>query len=101
MRAHPHIPTYSVAFHFRISSFFTPFILLLVGIPCLIGFEESIQSRFVGVLISIAVSAGFYTLLFVFNSIGESGTVPPVLAGWLPVVVIGSLGLYLFESRLS
>jgi lipopolysaccharide export system permease protein len=101
MRENPHSPSYAVAFHLRLASFFTPFILLLVGIPCLIGYEESVKSRFVGVLISIAVSAGFYTLMFVFNSIGESGNVPAVLAGWLPVVVVGSLGLYLFESRLS
>lgn len=101
MQRHPRVAAYSVAFHWKLAAFFNPFVLLLVGIPCLIGQENALRSRFVGVLVSIAVAAAFYTLIFVFNSIGESGTVHPALAGWLPVTVIGSLGLYLFESRLS
>ncbi len=98
VRQQPDIPLFRVLFHSRLASFFNPFILLLVGIPCLVGFERSIESRFLSVIIGILVAAGFYTLTFVFASMGKTLTVPPVLAGWFPSVVATAAGLWLFES---
>ena len=56
MRAAPHIPEYRVAFHSRLASTFIPFLLLLVGIPVLVGFEEAAKNRFLGVLMCVLVA---------------------------------------------
>ncbi len=100
-REQPGIPHFRVLLHSRLASFFSPFILLLVGIPCLIGFEHSVNSRFLSVIIGIVVAAGFYVLTFIFTSMGETLTVPAVLAGWLPSIVAGSAGLWLFQAMLT
>lgn len=101
MRASPHIPEYRVAFHSRLASTFIPFLLLLVGIPILVGFENSAQNRFLGVLICVLVAGGHYVLVFVSNSMGGTGVLHPALAGWLPVIITGPAGICLFESMLT
>ena len=101
MRASPHIPEYRVAFHSRLASTFIPFLLLLVGIPVLVGFERSAKNRFLGVLICVLVAGAHYVLVFVSNSMGETGVMPPTLAGWLPIIVTGPVGITLFESMLT
>ncbi|MHC4788460.1 MAG: LptF/LptG family permease [Planctomycetota bacterium] len=98
MRRQPGVPFFRVAFHSRLASFFAPLILLLVGCPCLVGFESSVQSRFLGVVVGIAVAGSLYGLTFVFTSMGNTSALNPVLAAWLPAIVVGAVGLWLFES---
>lgn len=98
---YPGVPYFRVAFHSRLASFFGPIILLLLGVPCLVGFERSVNSRFLGVVLSILLAGGLYALTFVFSSMGNSGTLHAVLAGWLPTIMSGAAGLWLFESMLT
>jgi len=98
IRRNPNIPDFRVVYYSRLASIFNPIILLLVGIPCLVGFEQTVRSRFLAAIISIVVAAGFYALSFVFGSMGATQTVPPVIAGWLPTIIGGSAGLWLFEG---
>jgi len=101
IRQQPEIPHFRVLFHLRLASFFSPFILLLIGIPCLVGFERSIRSRSLSIIITIVVAAGFYALSFVFASMGDTQSLPPALAGWFPSIAGGAAGLWLFESMLT
>lgn len=98
IRRNPNVPDFQVVFHSRLAAIFSPIILLLVGIPCLIGFEQSVRSRFLGVIVSIVVAAGFYTLGFIMASMGATDTVNPIIAGWLPSIIGGSVGLWLFQG---
>ena len=98
IRRNPNVPDFRVVYHSRIAAILSPIILLLVGIPCLIGFETTVKSRFLGVIVSILVAAGFYALSFALSSMGATETVNPILAGWLPSAVGGSAGLYLFQG---
>jgi lipopolysaccharide export system permease protein len=98
IRRNPNVPDFRVVYHSRIASILSPIILLLIGIPCLIGFETTVKSRFLGVIVSIVVAAGFYALGFALSSMGATETVNPILAGWLPSIVGGSAGLYLFQG---
>lgn len=98
IRRQPDIPLFRVLFHSRLASFFYPFVLLLVGVPWLVGFEHSVESRFLSIIVGILVAAGFYTLTFVFASMGKTLTLPPILAGWLPTITATAAGLWLFES---
>jgi lipopolysaccharide export LptBFGC system permease protein LptF len=101
IRLNPQVPFFRVSFHSRLASFFSPLLLLLVGLPCLVGFERAVNSRFLGVIIAVAVASGLYGLTFVFNSMGTTGALHPVLAGWLPPIIVAAVGLYLFESMLT
>jgi lipopolysaccharide export system permease protein len=98
IRRNPNVPGFQVVYHSRLASIFSPIILLLIGVPCLIGFEQSVRSRFLGAIISIVVAAGFYALGFILSSMGSTETVNPVLAGWLPSIIGGSVGLWLFQG---
>jgi lipopolysaccharide export system permease protein len=101
MREQPDIPHFRVLFHSRVASFFTPFILLLVGIPCLVGFERSVRSRFLGAVVCIVVAVAFYVVTFVFTSMGETRTLPALAAAWLPAIGGGCAGLWLFQAMVT
>jgi len=98
MRQYPALPYFKVTFNARLASFFDPLVLLLVGVPWVVGFEQSIQSRFIGVVVCIAVAAAHYALGFVLTSMGTAGVVPAAVAGWLPTWLLGGLGVVLFLS---
>jgi lipopolysaccharide export LptBFGC system permease protein LptF len=98
---YPHVPYFRVAYHSRIASIFTPVVLLLIGIPCLVGFEQAVRSRFLGIIVCILVAAGVYLVTFVLGSMGMSNTLNAVLCGWLPTILAGAVGLWLFQSILT
>lgn len=101
MKRQSDIPHFKVSFHSRLATAFIPFILLLIGMPVLIGFEHSAHSRFLGIMVCVFVSAAYYTMVFVCTSMGQTGVIDPVIAGWFPVIVGGSSGVFLFESMLT
>ncbi len=95
-RKNPNVPAFSVMLHSRLAEPFVPFVLLLVGIPLLVGFEHPTQSRVLGIVVCILVAGGFYVLSFVCVSLAKTGVVDPVLAAWFPTGLMGAAGLYLF-----
>lgn len=101
MQTQPSIPHFEVSFHSRLAAAFIPFILLLIGVPVLVGFEHSAHSRFLGIVVCVVVAAAYYVMVFVCTSMGQTGVIDPVIAGWLPVIVGGSSGVFLFESMLT
>jgi lipopolysaccharide export LptBFGC system permease protein LptF len=100
-REYPRVAHFRVSYHSRFASFFSPLVLLLIGVPCLVGFERSVNSRFLGVFIGIALATGLYALTFVFHSMGTTGALDPVAACWLPPIAGGAAGLWLFQSMLT
>ena len=101
MRTHHGVPSVRVAFHSRLAGFFTPIILLLAGVPLLIGTERSVNSRMFGVIVCILLATGLYVLTFIFTSMGSTGTLDPLVAGWMPTIMAGAGGLWLFQSMLT
>lgn len=98
IREQPGIPAYRVMYHGKLSAIFAPLILLVLGIPLISGSDAKSRSRFLGTSICIAVSALFYIMTFVCTNMGNAGMISPVLAGWLPTITLGSLGLILFDQ---
>jgi len=92
----PRNPRLRVMFQSRLAASLAPFVLLLLGIPLLIGFEQSTQSRVLGAFVCILVTAGFHVLSFVSISMGNTGLLHPVVAAWLPPVLAGGVGSWLF-----
>jgi len=94
----PENPRYSVMFHARVASPLTNFVLLFLGIPFVVGFERMSRNVFLRVGISILVCCAFFVLSYICMNLGNMGILYPVLAAWLPVVLFGSLGLFLFDG---
>lgn len=97
VRQNPDNPRFRVMFHSRLAKPLAPFVLLLIGIPLLIGFEHTLQSRVLGAVVCIVVAAVYHVLSFVAISMGNTGAIHPIWAAWsMPVIGIG-VGLFLFS----
>ncbi|MCJ7833023.1 MAG: LPS export ABC transporter permease LptF [Deltaproteobacteria bacterium] len=77
--------------------FSLPFSCLVFG---LIAFPLGLQSRLAGrswaVILGGAVFFIYYLILSLAFSLGEKGSLSPMIGLWLPNVVVGALGGYLF-----
>lgn len=93
----PNNPRNSVLFHSRIAYTLTHFVLLLLGIPLVVGFERLSRNLFLRVGICVFICGIFYTLSFICSNLGNTGLIHPILAAWLPIVIFGSVGLLFFD----
>ncbi|MBM4082238.1 MAG: YjgP/YjgQ family permease [Planctomycetes bacterium] len=98
IRKEPTNLKYRVLLHGRAVQPLVGVVLLLIGIPFIVGYETLSHSRFLGLLACIVVCGVFWTLTFLCNSLGTSGYCPPALAAWLPVMLFGAVGLLLFDA---
>lgn len=72
------------------------FVLLLVGLPFLVGGERGrgVERVAVGLLICIA----YFAVDFIARTLGITGQIGPVYAAWFPFVLFGSLGAVLYGT---
>ncbi|MFN4279079.1 LptF/LptG family permease [Thermosynechococcus sp.] len=71
-----------------------PFLCLsfaLVGAVLGISSPRQGQGRAFG--LSVAIIFGYYFGAFIFTAFGEGGAVSPILASWLPKVIVGAIAL--------
>lgn len=93
----PDNPRNRVLFHSRIAYTLTHFVLLLLGIPLVVGFERLSRNLFLRVGLCVLICGIFYALSFVCSNLGNTGMIHPVLAAWLPIVIFGFVGLLFFD----
>ncbi|MDR4507290.1 MAG: LptF/LptG family permease [Candidatus Brocadiaceae bacterium] len=93
----PSNPRNYVCFHSRIAYPLTHFVLLLLGIPLVIGFERLSRNLFLRVGFCILACGIFYSLTFICSNLGNTGILHPILAAWLPIVIFGSVGILFFD----
>jgi lipopolysaccharide export system permease protein len=78
--------------------FSLPFACLVLG---LIAFPLGLQSRLAGrswaAILGGTVFFIYYLFLSLAFSLGERGTLPPIIGLWLPNIFVGLIGLYLFR----
>lgn len=94
-RLHPEMYNLGVRFHFRAAFPFANLILLLVGLP--VALRSRSRSFFLGAALSALVVASFFCTSYLFLRLGYAGILPPLFAGWVPVVLFGSAGSVLFR----
>jgi len=82
-----------IELHRKFSIPFTCLILGIIGLP--LGLMRRAKGRSWGIALSIAVFMIYYILLFVSDSLGETGKLNPVLAMWIPNMVLGATTLIL------
>lgn len=75
----------------------TTFALALIGIPLAITPPRVQYNR--GFLFSIIIIFIYYVIRALSLNLGATGTIPPCLAAWLPVIVLAVLGSYLFYKK--
>lgn len=89
---------YSVIFHSRLAYPLTNFVILLLGIPFIIGFEQISKNIFLRVGFCAVICCAFYVLNYFCVNMGSSGLLHPILAAWLPIIIFGCLGIFFFDT---
>jgi len=74
-------------------------VLLLVGIPLLMRRDRHRATE--GIAAGAILSVFYFATDFVLRNLGLQGSLDPLLAAWLPVLLFGSLGLVLYDSMKS
>lgn len=92
-------PRWETLMHARLAEPFTSFVMTLAGIPFAIrNARSSGPAR--GIALTIVTGFTFYVLNALSVSLGQSGMIPPVIAGWGVPILFLLLGTLLLK-RLS
>lgn len=83
-----------IEFHRKFSIPFACFALGLLAIP--LGMLPSSAGRSFGLGLGLVSVLLYYLLLSAGKVFGEAGAYPPVIGMWVPNIVMGSIGLFLF-----
>jgi lipopolysaccharide export system permease protein len=85
----PEVPELRVKWHQKLAIPFACFIFVLLGST--MGIRPQRSSSSVGLGVSVLVLFLYYVLMSLFGMMGE---LSPVLAAWLPNIIIGGYGFY-------
>lgn len=88
-----------VRFHQKLSQPLACLIVALAGAP--LGLLARRSRSNIGLVYSAAVVFAYYVMVSTSGALGESGRLDPLLAAWLPNILIGSVGLIIlyFKAR--
>ena len=75
---------------------FAHIVLLLVALPFLLRYERSKGPAGAGIGFILCIF--YFALDFICRSLGLHGELGPMIAGWLPILLFGSLGVVVFSS---
>lgn len=78
---------------------FACFVFALLGVP--LGIRRVRGGKSYGFIMSLIIILLYYLLLITGESMGKSGTIPPVVSMWLPNITLGALGIYLFKGAVK
>jgi lipopolysaccharide export system permease protein len=86
----------NIEYHKKFSIPCAAFVFGLIGIP--LGIRKIRGGKSYGFTISLIVIMLYYLLLLTAETLAKNNTVMPLIAMWLPNVVLGTLGLLLLRS---
>jgi len=91
-------PRLRVEIHQRLAFCAANVVLLLVGIP--FAFQQQTRSALLGIGVALLVGVGYYFFASVSYYLGTVAdpVLPPAVAGWLPVLGFGGVGVYLYRT---
>ncbi len=95
-RRDPDNVVYQTLWQYQLTFPLANIVLLLVGLPVMLGYERSRGSEKMALGGLLAVF--YFASDFVLRTMGLEGSLTPVLASWLPVLFFGSLGVVLYDS---
>jgi lipopolysaccharide export system permease protein len=85
-----------VEWHRRFALPFASIVFALIALPLSTQPMWSLRSH--GFAGSLGVILSYYLLLTVGEALGKRGNMPPLLALWIPNLILGSVGLLLFHK---
>jgi lipopolysaccharide export system permease protein len=80
-----------VILHQKIALPFTCLVFGLFGIP--LGLRPHRSSTSMGLGLSLVFILLFYVLMIIGKALGENGSLPPIVASWIPNIIFGALGM--------
>lgn len=83
-----------VSLHQRFAAPFACLVFILLGTPLAIRVRRSGKAISLG--LTIVLVCIYYLLMIFGQGMGKNEAIPPFLASWLPNLVLGGLGLFLF-----
>lgn len=87
-------------FHQRISFAFVPIVFCLLGVSLSLLPRTSRANRSWGVGLCIAWFVIYYALLSLGKALGDKGILHPLVALWLPNIIVGLISLHLFRKAM-
>lgn len=87
---------YQTTWHYLLTFPLANLVLLLVGLPVMLTHERGGGSErlALGMLLCIF----YFAVDFVFRNLGYEGALSPLLAAWIPILTVGSLGIVLLDG---
>jgi len=85
-----------VLLHFHLTYPLSTLVLLLLGMPFV--FRERHRSPMVGIGVCLMLSAIYFVLDLVLRDLGNRGSLHPVVATWLPLLLFGSVGATAYDA---
>ncbi|HUW57546.1 MAG TPA: LptF/LptG family permease [Planctomycetota bacterium] len=86
----------AVALYSRYAFPLSNLVLLLLGLPFVLGTES--KGTFAGLAICVVICAAFYGIHALCAELGKEATLSPAAAAWLPIALFTPLGLFLFDG---
>lgn len=86
-----------IELHDKIALPVTTIVFVLIGVPLAITPPRVRYNR--GFLFSILIIFFYYLIRALSISFGETGTIPPFFAAWLPNIVIAMFGAWLYYKK--
>ncbi|HPF14649.1 MAG: LptF/LptG family permease [Planctomycetes bacterium] len=96
MSREPEDSAFNTLWHYLLTFPLANLVLLLVGLPVLFQYErgKGAERMALGGIFCIF----YFAVDFVFRSLGLGGGLSPILAGWIPILIAGSLGIALTDG---
>jgi len=94
LKENPKLNEIKVEYYKKFTMPFVCFIMPLLGIP--LGVRNLRGGKSYGFVISLIIILIYYLLLITAESFGKSGNIPPLVSMWIPNILMGALGTYLF-----
>jgi LPS export ABC transporter permease LptG len=82
-----------VQLHRKLSFPLVSAVMTLIGIP--FAFVVGRRGALYGIGLSIVIAIVYWTVLSVFEALGNNALLPPLLAAWAPNLLFGAAGAYL------
>ncbi len=95
-REKPELNEINIEYHKKFSIPCAAFVFGLIGIP--LGIRKIRGGKSYGFTISIIVIMLYYLLMLTAETLAKNNTVMPLIAMWLPNMVLGALGLLLLRA---
>ncbi|WAC21682.1 LptF/LptG family permease [Luteolibacter sp. SL250] len=90
---------YLTQWHYRWALPFTCLVTVLLAAPLAIHFSR--RGAGGGIFLAVVLSALMLLVSSISLVLGESLILPPALGAWLPNILFGAVGFYLFQRRLA